>query len=150
MDLWDGADFRLKPHNHRQNISLTLLFGKATNVTVSLGRGELAVWKYKFGSGLLEKDFTLDRMNREDATLKEKPITHEPTSLHWSEVHTVVADPMSAWLVEEGPLAPPGMERCYSVNHRLEMSNAGLYCPLSPVSLRLFEKFFVTTAFLKQ
>lgn len=131
MDLWDGADFRLKPHNHRQSIKLTLLFGEAINVAMKWGRwsGDEAVhvWKYRFTSALLNGQFGTERMDDIWCTLKEIKLSSTPLRLHWSDVHTVTAKPGSAWLVEELERAPDGSERCYSVSHRLSLSNDGLY-----------------------
>lgn len=140
MSLWEGADFRLKPHNHRQSIRLTLLFGEATNIRFSFDRfGKLALWKYHFRSALLGSGkFGLDRMWREDASYKEEPMTPLGIDLHWSDVHTVTAARETAWLVEEGELAPEGNERCYSVSHDLTLTSAGLYVPLDTRSLAAF------------
>lgn len=135
MPLFDGADFRLKPHNHRQNITLTLLTGDASNVTLKTGFGDHRVWCYKFKSALLNGEFALERMNYENARTVSKPITPKGISLHWSIVHTVVARPMTAWLVEEGELAPPDMERLWSIDHDLKLSSKGLYEPMSAKGL---------------
>lgn len=144
MDLWDGADFRLKPHNHRQDITLNLLFGNASNVLMksgSYGEGETPfhVWRYRFKSGLIHGDFTVDRMNEELVRVEETPlILGKPLPLHWSIPHTVVAAPLSAWLVEEGALAAPDTERIWSVSHRLTLSNEGLYLPMKRADLDQF------------
>jgi hypothetical protein len=129
LDLWEGADFRLKPHNHRQSIRLTLLKGSAQNIRLNFKpkHEPLAVWKYKFGSALLNQQFSVERMWREDVDLETQEITKEPLHLHWSEVHTVTAEPGSAWLVEELELAPEDTSRCYSISHRLSLSSEGLY-----------------------
>lgn len=137
MDLWDGADFRIKPHNHRQDITLTLLFGKVDNHVLKVGFGEMAVWKYGFGSALLNGEFSLSRMNREDAQLREQPITRGGLFMEWNMAHTVTARKYSAWLVEEGCPAPPGMERCWSISHRLTLSSEGLYQPMDAAQLKV-------------
>lgn len=143
MDLWDGADFRIKPHNHRQSITLRLLFGKAQNVDVKFDRfGGLALWRYSFQSALLSGEFTVSRMNREDAGLWTRELTSEAIRLHWSDVHTVTAEPGTAWLIEEGELAPPGIERCWSVSDHLTLSNDGLYIPMEARQLSAMADFF--------
>lgn len=142
MDLWDGADFRLKPHNHRQDIRLTLLFGSAVNVGLRFGAGEIHTFKYKFTSALLQGQFGLERMEDQWCSLRETPLSSTPLFLSWSDVHTVTAAPRSAWLVEELDLAPDGMDRCYSVSHRLSLSSAGLYEPMSYTQLAAMERFF--------
>ena len=145
MDLWDGADFRLKPHNHRQDIRLTLLFGEAKNVTIKVGHGKgpHRLWCYRFGSALLNREFSLERMHHEDAGVSEEPITAEGLPLHWSIVHTVVAAPRTAWLVEEFDLAPEGTERLWSVNHNLTLSSAGLYRKMDRFELDGMERLFL-------
>lgn len=145
MDLWEGADFRLKPHNHRQDITITGLFGTARNVLVKTGYGPHRLWCYRFTSGLLEGEFSLERMQYEDAqVVKTVPITEKSQHLHWSEVHTVEAEPRSAWLVEEFELAPTGMERIWSVNHNLKLSSKGLYLAMNRKELDLFESLINT------
>lgn len=141
MNLWDRADFRLKPHNHRQSIRLTLLFGEASNVDFTFDRyGNLALWKYGFRSALLnDRRFGLERMWREDARFTEEPITSQGLHLHWSDVHTVTASRESAWLVEEFEQAPAGTERCYSTSDHLTLDSRGLYVPLDTRTLRGFE-----------
>lgn len=145
MDLFDGADFVLKPHNHRQDIKLTLLFGAAENVSVKFqaqGFGDYNLWGYKFSSALLNQIFSLERLNCCPASLVRKPITEVGTALHWSEVHTVTARHHTAWLVEEGELAPPGMERMWSVDRHLRLNSSDLYKPMDPFDLRDAEIMF--------
>lgn len=151
MDLWDGADFRLKPHNHRQNITLQLLFGNVSNVALKLsevhqGRGEFVVYEYAFGSALLNGEFSLNRIRMHAADLRHKDLTERPLYLHWSNIHTVVAAPGSAWLVEEFAVAPEGMGRCYSVSHRLKLSSDGLYRKMSQGELEEMESVFDSVA----
>lgn len=130
MHLWEGADFLLRPHNHRQDITLTLLFGQAQNVLLKTGFGIHRVFCYAFQSALLHGEFDLKRMHHDDAQVSLKPITKNPMYLHWSVVHTVTADPESAWLVEEGSSAQPDMERIWSTDHNLKLSTKGLYRPM--------------------
>lgn len=141
MDLWAGADFRLKPHNHRQNLRLTLLFGQAKNVSLKIGFGIHRAWCYRFGSALLNGSFELDRLFFQDVDVAPKPITREGVDLHWSDVHTMTAQPGSAWLVEEGELAPPDTARCWSIDHQLKLSNEGLYLPMEAKQLGSLERF---------
>ena len=63
LPIMDGADFAVKPHNHRQSIRLTPLFGSVHNVAVKLSQwGEMRLWCYRFGSALLSGCFELERM----------------------------------------------------------------------------------------
>lgn len=144
MSLWEGADFRVKPHNHRQDIKLTLLFGSAQNVTVKFGYGEHRLFCYRFKSALLNGDFSVEKMNFDNAHTVSEPITKAGLSLHWSVVHTVAAEPNTAWLVEEGNLAPPDMERVWSADWNLNLSSEGLYRPMTRRDLNLmeFDPFF--------
>ncbi len=81
-------------------------------------------------------------MNYEDAHLKPEPITEKGTYLHWSVVHTVRADRDSAWLVKEGMTAPEGMERLWSTDHDLKLSNRGLYRPMGRDELDNMARYF--------
>lgn len=136
MGFWEGADFRLKPHNHRQSIRLTLLFGKAENRVFDIGpRGTLRVWCYKFGSALLGGSFALERTYYDNASYRIQPLAEKPIDLHWAVVHTVTAERDSAWLVEEFETAPHGAERCFSVSDHLELDSSGLYKPIGDPEL---------------
>ena len=140
MQLWDGPDFRLKPHNHRQDITLTPLFGDVIQVGLKLSDtyGDFFVYKYKYEPALGSDAFTLERMEYSKAKLVLEPLV-KPVHMHWSDLHTIVAHPGSAWLVEEGQLAPAGMQRLYSTSHRLVLSNDGLYIPMTEYELRTVE-----------
>lgn len=142
MGLWDGADFRLKPHNHRQSIRLSLLFGEAHNVQLKTGFGDMRVWCYQFRSALLEGKFKLEKMFCADAYTVSQPILRDGIHLHWSDIHTVTARRGSAWLVEELDLAPPYTARCWSVNHQLELNETGLYRPMGDAELGQMERHF--------
>lgn len=145
MQLWDGADFRLKPHNHRQNIRLTPLFGDVIQVkfTLSDSHGDFFLYKYKYEPALGSEQFKLERMEYTKAKFSLEPLV-KPINMHWSDLHTIVAQPGSAWLVEEGWLAPEGMQRIYSTSHRLELSNEGLYIPMTSYELRTLEAIINT------
>lgn len=80
-------------------------------------------------------------MEEMQASLEECPL-FAPIDLHWSQIHTVVAEPESAWLVEEGKEAPPFIERCFSISHRLELSREGLYLPLTEEQLKRCSNYF--------
>lgn len=140
MELFEEewhVDFRVKPHNHRQDLRLTHLFGTVQNVilTPSSTYG-MALWKYKFSSALLEGRFKAKPICREYYSLHEHDLKETgPTYMPWQTVHTVVARPHSAWLVEELELAAPGQERCFSTRDNLFLSNAGLYQLLTPAEL---------------
>lgn len=137
--LWkeDGSDFRLLPHNHRQDISLHGLFGSAVNVSIRKmfsglpGRGILH--RYGFGSALLDGSFSLHPCGSiwlpdlNDRSV----ICASGVHLHWSDTHTVIADSASAWLVIEGAIAPAGSKSfCYSRREDLRLSGDGLYVPI--------------------
>ena len=140
-EMWDGADFMLKPHNHRQDIILTKLCGSVTNIKVIQSGPDrpYTVYRYGFGSALKDGSFTLTRMWKEDIGFREQPITESPLLMHWSEFHTIIAAPGSSWMVEERQMAPASCERLLSVNHNLSLSAEGLYIPLTESELRHFE-----------
>lgn len=139
MNLMEGNDFRLKPHNHRQSIRLKLLRGSATNVRVHFGESVThSGWRYAFGSALLNGEFSLRKLWREHFSLVSEPITAEGVDLHWTEFHTVTAEPNSAWLVEEGIQSGIGTERCISLQSNLRLVEESLYRPMTPEQLEKY------------
>lgn len=150
MSLWSGAwltkdgyDFRIKPHNHKQDVRLKRFFGDVENVMLKPTDGEhhLTVYEYAFCSALLNGKFELARVMTPSKVLRTSaPL--EQLDMRWDEVHTVVAKPHSAWLVEEGKLAPPNMQRLWSTQPDLKLSEEGLYVPLARKELAVFDEMF--------
>lgn len=136
MGLWEGNDFTLKPHNHRQDIRLTKLFGNVANLTLDFGRDDLLLWRYRFTSALLTGEFSVEREEDQYCGLHSPNLLDKPLDLRWSDVHTVVAAPYSAWMVEEFAKAPAGIERCYSRSANLTLNSFGLYLPMMPLHLQ--------------
>lgn len=126
-------EFAVLPHNHRQDITLTLLKGKASNVKFFIGDGRSKAWEYRFGSALLNGEFTLERVRQVDYIFVEVPLDGYMSA---SEVHTVMASQGAAWVVEEGQrvVRPPSL--CYSHEPHKKLDNTGLYVKLTDEKLK--------------
>lgn len=139
--LEDDDDFIVMPHNHRQDITLYRLFGQATNVRLlpcgvvpEDGLGQ--VHEYSFGSALLGGEFTLSYRRPNWGLYVREEITEGGLYLKWSDVHTVVAEPNSAWVVREGDLAPePYVSLSYSRKPNKKLQSEGLYRKMGPDEL---------------
>ena len=128
-NLFHAGEFSLLPHNHRQAITLWGLFGNAFNATADFGGG-FPVQEYRFGSALLNGEFSLEPTRKRLATFSLEAIDTDPIRLAASDVHTVLADPESAWVVEEGAISTlPAL--CYSYRENPSLDRAGLYKPMT-------------------
>ena len=143
-DIEDSTDFKVMPHNHRQDITLYRLFGKATNARLILGGGALQ-YEYAFESALLNGQFGLTKRGWRSGSFKYEEITPEGLYLKWSDVHTVVAQPESAWVVKEGELAPePYLSLSYSRSMSKQLSSEGLYRKMGAGELRMVSGWILT------
>jgi hypothetical protein len=143
--LEDDNDFMVMPHNHRQDITLYRLFGKATNMRLSFAGGPMkdrhgepwrGVHEYAFGSALLGGKFTLNYRREDFAIFICQELSERPFYLKWSDVHTIVAEPNSAWVVKEGDLAPePYVSLSYSRQMNKQLKSEGLYRKMGPNEL---------------
>lgn len=129
--LMTGNDYSLMPHNHRQDITLYGLFGHATNVMhkyVPKEENGMPKYEYSFGSALIDGEFSLN-LEKEvnQAGAKWDEIDTNGVCLLASDIHTVVAEPGSAWLVVEGKLSERESTRCYSMLANKKLSSEGLY-----------------------
>lgn len=97
--------FVVAPHNHRQDISITLLFGQVINWRVLPWQGSFVLTQYKFSSGILGRmDVTEMGINRVSMFPTELS-TFKPLKLQATDVHTIqVISNEAAWLVDEGKL----------------------------------------------
>jgi len=143
----DDGDFYLKPHNHRQSVQLTYLFGEVTNIHCDIYpytkyQSNLGIWGYKFGSGLLEGKFSLEPLGQMIHRLEQVPFECTPVQwLEWYDIHTVVALPDSAWVVDEFEVAPSTFTpKCFSRYEDLTLSAEGLYVPVEEKELRYWEE----------
>jgi hypothetical protein len=127
--LEQDGDFAVMPHNHRQDVTLYKLFGSAKNARLSLVGGHDHVQEYVFGSKLLTGEFSLSWTRTVwTGQFSFEPIHPDGVHLAWSDVHTVVADVESAWLVKEGATAPePYTSLCYSRRLNRQLCQDGLY-----------------------
>lgn len=137
--LETDTDFTVMPHNHRQDVSLHLLFGRAANRRLYLKGGVQRVNEYIFGSALMDGSFSLKHNQLiKTARFVRDELHEEGISMKWSDVHTVVAAPLSAWVVKEGALAPePYTSLCYSRQDNKQLDATGLYRKMMPEELKL-------------
>jgi len=125
-----GGDFSLLPHNHRQTIQLKALCGGAVNVDFEVGEHGFLATEYEFTSALLTGEFGFRPVRPCRLAIRSvREIGDAGIILPWSEVHTVMARPESAWLVTEGQVAPAGSSSlCYSLKGEgLRLERDGLY-----------------------
>ena len=135
----DG-DFAVMPHNHRQDLTLYKLFGSVKNARLSLHHGHDGVHEYVFESQILSGELAL-KYSRPVTTgqFEIEPMHTDGIHMNWAALHTVTADPISAWLVEEGRLAPEEfVSVCYSRSPKKEISMEGLYEPMNGDQLDYF------------
>lgn len=134
----DGS-FRLAPHNHRQDIALFRIFGFAMNVNFSFDArlsGHYG-YEYVFDSQLVDGKMGVHFHALGDLDITDiAPITTAGISLPATQVHTVVAEPDSAWLVMEGKTAND-VSLCYSKKNDFTLNSEGLYTPLDEAALAL-------------
>jgi hypothetical protein len=152
--LMDGDRFRLAPHNHRQDIALFPLFGSVANVSFNVERDSFdpppSGWRrppryvaldsagvyfiypnraheYHFGSALASGLFDLSWKRTVELTVSQvASLPGNGLEISSSEVHTVVAEPGSAWLVIEGGQQTDDT-LCYSRKYDFRLSADGLY-----------------------
>jgi hypothetical protein len=133
QSLWGPGpdpDFSLLPHNHRQDITLYSLFGTAKNWVAEFDTWGLPIHEYQFGSALLNGSFSLEHTGQRTGCFCSQFISHKGVHLPADAVHTVVAQPESAWVVAEGALSDaPSL--CYSRKKNLSLASDGLYMPMS-------------------
>lgn len=138
-----NGEFRLAPHNHRQDIRLFRIFGSAVNIDFSIDRlihgKQQREWA--FGSALLEGEVALSWLNTVDLRVSNATlIPDDGLLLTCDQVHTVVAPKESAWLVVEGPLAPAKQKSlCYSLQTDFQLDSTGLYVPMTGTELSRIE-----------
>jgi len=132
--LYHDDDFVVMPHNHRQDITLYPLFGKATNVDVHLQDGPATLHEYEFKSLLVDGELSVKfrRSLIGGANITRWPIERDGVFLRWWHVHTVVAEPDTAWIVKEGRIAPDRfVPLAYSKKTDKKLDPTGLYRPMT-------------------
>lgn len=135
--LEDLDDFKVMPHNHRQDITLYHLFGHATNIRMEFGYGS-KLHEYSFSSALLNGEFAMSYRQPSSAVFIYEEIPEEGLCLRWDDVHTVIAHPESAWVVKEGDLAPePYTSLSYSRQRNKTLKSEGLYRKMGAEELRM-------------
>lgn len=145
-------EFRVLPHNHRQDITLHHLFGYVVNYdqyevgSEGLGTG-MEVHEHVFSSGILngKEQMMLKSTERNPCVIygRRSLLTHTPLFLKSESVHTVTCVPDSAWLIDEGELADHP-SYCYSQQPDVQLDSAELYKPLTEDELKKYTHVFRT------
>lgn len=134
----DGS-YRLAPHNHRQDIALYAIRGVAYNVSFDWEDNGYPGPNYQwdFSSEIVDGNIGASVSSTGTLTISDiAPITEAGLFLPSSQIHTVIAPAGSAWLVQEGPMAPTGhVSRCYSINPNLDLQRSGMYLPMDDLEL---------------
>lgn len=138
----DG-DFNFAPHNHRQDIRLIGLMGTAYNVTFNFNprlSGHFG-HEYRFDSELVEGKMGVHWHGCGDLDIDDiSPITAEGIGMESQAIHTIIAEPGAAWIIDEGDLAtlayPQHKNLCYSKrgDFKLETTHE-LYQPMTQKEL---------------
>lgn len=134
----DGK-FCLAPHNHRQDITLSMLTGSAYNVNFTYDNRapEKHFWEWSFYSQIVDGEIAAHFHGTGDLRVSDVTPIKSGIFLPSSQIHTVVAEPGSAWLVREGLTSPEKQENlCYSRHVDFKLSQDELYSELSHEELR--------------
>lgn len=137
--LTHDGKFTLAPHNHRQDITLSILKGSAYNVNFRFDSRapEKHFWEWEFYSQIVDGEIAAHYSNTGDLRVTNIEPILNGLYLPASQIHTVVATPGSAWLVCEGALAKPGSKSlCYSRHGAFKLSLGNLYSVLPEAELR--------------
>jgi hypothetical protein len=126
------AEFCLAPHNHRQDVSLELIYGNVSNWRATETDAEFAIdlTEYRFFSGILGKMEVEPLRKARMAFNREVLQSGVPAHMSASQVHTVqVVSPPAAWIVREGEIsnAPSLAYNCEG----WEPTSGGLYIPMT-------------------
>lgn len=138
----DRGDFTCMPHNHRANLSITVLRGQLTNVMYQplssnfFRKLNAAAFlhQYEFTSQILTGRTKLEYkkiLQVEDlgnTTYRVGDTFH----LQASDVHTVIASPDCIWHVDEGYLYQTLPVYCYSHFPDKKIDTAELYQDMTP------------------
>lgn len=130
-------DFVLMPHNHKQDLKFTKLFGEVVQIWYEFGPSEDSLYEYEFTSALHGGDFGLQL--RRCMPVKKVHAHHMGSNgycdcsffMRSVDVHTVRATAGSAWLVEEGQLDKDLTPLCYSRFPDKKLDKTNLYKPMT-------------------
>jgi|ERR1700722_3651640 len=136
-ELIRGGVFCIAPHNHRQDISLTLLHGAVLNVDYSFDSraADRQFFEWKFRSAIVDGEMATAYHNTGDLrVVNVQPLSRSHALfLHSAAIHGIIASPGASWLIEEGALAPATqLNLCYSRNSDFHLSQDDLYGPMTP------------------
>ena len=142
--LYRQGKFCLAPHNHRQDITLTIIHGYAVNVDFSFSKQSHphAFYEWVFRSAIVDGGIATQYHEMGDLRVTGiRPINKEPLFLPSSAIHTVVASPGSAWMVTEGRLAPKHqLNLCYSAHGDFHLTQDELYEPMTAEEIEELNK----------
>lgn len=135
-ELVRNGVFCIAPHNHRQDISLTLLNGSVYNVDFKFDSRapEKHFWEWKFKSAIVDGDMATQYHGTGDLRVVNiQPLARlHALFLSSASIHCIIASPGASWLIEEGALAPPKQHSlCYSRHSGFSLSMADLYEPMT-------------------
>lgn len=133
-NLIEDGDFALLPHNHRQSISLQLLWGCALNHEFKANepRGGWPLKRYEFSSAIVDDHIGVTFRGAEKLSgSMVSEIGSEPLKLEAHHIHTVqVPSETAAWVVIEGAISKqPSL--CRSFKSNLSLTSEGLYLPMN-------------------
>lgn len=134
----DGK-YCLAPHNHRQDITLSILKGAAYNVNFSYDSRapEKHFYEWMFYSQIVDGEIKANFHGTGDLRIAQIEPIRDGLFLHAAQIHTVVAEPGAAWLVTEGLVAPKDHKSlCYSRHGDFKLSQDGLYSELNAGELQ--------------
>jgi hypothetical protein len=138
-----NGEFCLAAHNHRQDITLSLLQGSSYNVDFEWDSRapEKKFYEWRFYSQIVDGNIEAHYSNTGDLRIRQitpiPPRFYHGLFLRSTQIHTVVATVGSAWLIREGSLAPPEQKSlCYTMGGDFKLSSEGLYRDLSIEELR--------------
>jgi hypothetical protein len=141
----EGGDFCLLPHNHRQSISIELLFGQVSNLRFfDADHLTLPCFEYHFDSAVLGGNGSLQSMRsvKISAPSWERLVPGCPIKLEWNQVHgMVVHSEVAAWIVREGFTAPSTALTSvltYSMVPEKKLDMRGLYEPMDASTISKF------------
>lgn len=132
-----GGEFNVAAHNHRQDLSLEVLFGTVDNwILTEREESPKRLAEYSFNSGILgEMSVAILRLLEVDIT-RYSMFLGRPFDMLASHIHTVtVASRSAAWVVREGALSPAPTLAYNKMGWKPSVE--GLYIPMSDQELRI-------------
>lgn len=124
-------DYAVMPHNHQQDLTLTALAGDPQNITPIFDDRLINTTRYRFQSALAGGEFGLVRDGGAGISGHQSRALGKGLRLPARALHTIVAAPGDAWVVEEGAKARNVVSACYSLLPDKKLDRTGLYVPMN-------------------